>query len=422
MNHRQVRVQRILSILCLIIAAETIFCLPYHVARYFRPSLLLTLDLSNTELGFLQTAYGVMAMLAYIPGGMIADLFPARRLLTASLVCTGFGGFYFATLPGYNGLWPLFAFWGLTSILLFWGALIRATREWGTARSQGRAYGFLDGGRGLLAAAMATVAVIIFGLTFPSDPTQVTPEGRASALRSVILFYTAITFLAALCTWFFVQEPTEKDPSSKKAHLSKKQLRQLFQTKTLWLQAGIIICAYVTFKGVDNYSLFAAQAWGFTEVESAKLSALSTWIRPMAAVAAGYLADRFLSSRIISLSFVGLVFWYLFFGLSQPAPSMVGLLITGVLMTSCAVFAMRAVYFALLEEGHIKAASTGTAVGIVSFIGYSPDVFQGPLSGWLLDHSPGATGHMNYFLALALFAGVGFIISLWFTKETRKKT
>lgn len=414
------RSQQIVSIVCLIIAAEAIFCLPYHVARYFRPSLLLTLDLTNTELGLLQSAYGAVAMIAYLPGGPIADLFPARKLLTASLAFTGLGGFYFSTLPNYDGLWLLFAFWGLTTILLFWGALIRATREWGSPTTQGRAYGILDGGRGLLSALMASMAVVVFQLAFPEDPNQVTPEGRADALRSVILFYTGVTLFGAVLAWLFVAEPKPDSGRQEKTGIALDQVGRAIRMPTLWIQAVIIVCAYVAFKAIDNYSLFAVQAWGMNEVEGARLSAISAWIRPVAAVGAGLLGDRFLSSRIISLSFAALILSYFWFGLSDPIVSMVWLLFAGVAVTCAAVFALRAIYFALLEEGGMPAAATGTAVGIISFIGYSPDVFQGPLSGWLLDRSPGAAGHQDYFLVLIAFVSLGLLASMLFTYIARR--
>ena len=159
MSQGQSAYARVIAIASLIIAAEAIFALPYHVARFFRPTLLLALDLDNTQLGLVQSAYGVVAMLSYFPGGPLADRFSARKLLTASLVTTAAGGFYFASLPAFDGLWVLFGFWGLTTILLFWAALIRATREWGEPTRQGQAYGLLDAGRGLLAAAMASACL-----------------------------------------------------------------------------------------------------------------------------------------------------------------------------------------------------------------------------------------------------------------------
>ncbi len=58
------------------------------------------------------------------------------------------------------------------------------------------------------------------------------------------------------------------------------------------LQAIIVVCAYIGYKGIDDYSLSAVQAYGMDEVQGAKVSALSAWVRPIAAVGAGWLLDR----------------------------------------------------------------------------------------------------------------------------------
>jgi MFS family permease len=164
-----------LVIFCLVIAGEMIFSLPFHVARYFRPTVLGVFSLSNAALGDIFAVYGVMAMLAYFPGGAIADRFSARKLMTVSLLATAVGGFYMAQIPGRTGLSLLFAYWGMTTILLFWAALIRTTREWGGPLTQGRAFGLLDGGRGLVAAGVAMLAVLLFSGTLPAELEGVQP-------------------------------------------------------------------------------------------------------------------------------------------------------------------------------------------------------------------------------------------------------
>ena len=131
----------VLAIGVLILAGEVIFALPFHIPRFFRASLLEVFALSNADLGDVFAVYGVTAMIAYFPGGAIADRFPPHKLMSLSLFATALGGIYLATIPGYRGLSVLFAYWGVTSILLFWAALIRGTREWGGDRAQGRAFG-----------------------------------------------------------------------------------------------------------------------------------------------------------------------------------------------------------------------------------------------------------------------------------------
>jgi len=406
----------VVGIVSLIVAAEAIFTLPYHVVRFFRPTLLLALDLDNTQLGFVQSAYGIVAMIAYFPGGPLADLFPARKLLTASLLTTALGGFYFATLPDMEGLWWLFAFWGLTTILLFWAALIRATREWGSPQGQGLAYGLLDGGRGLLAAFMASLAVGIFALFFPEESSAVTDAERVEALRGVIFFYTGVTLTAAVLTWFFVSEVDGPGRVRSSFRIPVAQIRAVLRMRTVWLQAVIVVCAYTAYKGIDYYSFFAVEVYGMSEVDGARVTALSAWLRPLAALAAGILGDRILASRASTLCFGLLALSSLCFLLPVPGPAALWIFFANVGVSSAAAFGLRGLYFALLEEAAVSPLATGTAVGIVSVIGYTPDVFFGILAGWLLDSAPGIDGQRYFFLMLLSWVVLGFLASRSFQR------
>ena len=160
MSVRDRATHRIVFMIGLILAGEAIFALPFHLARFFRPTVLEIFQLSNTELGAAQAMYGIFAMLCYFPGGPLADRFPARKMLALSLWSTAAGGLYMATFPDYGGAVVLWSFFGVTTILFFWAALIRATRDWGGHDRQGRAFGLLDGGRGLLAAILASLELI----------------------------------------------------------------------------------------------------------------------------------------------------------------------------------------------------------------------------------------------------------------------
>ena len=61
---------------------------------------------------------------------------------------------------------------------------------------------------------------------------------------------------------------------------------------TIWVQSIIILCAYVGFKATDDFSLYAKDVLELNEVEAARAGTVSLWIRPIAAIGAGLLADR----------------------------------------------------------------------------------------------------------------------------------
>ena len=143
----------------------------------------------------------------------------------------------------------LYAFWGISTSLLFWAALIKATRDWGGTNSQGIAFGILDGGRGLAAAVFAAFSVGILILYIP-NADLVTDAERRAGLRSIVLFYSLIGLVCSVIVWFLV--PHEKTALSKKRSLFTG-IPQVIRKPLIWAQAAVIICAYCGYKGLDNY-------------------------------------------------------------------------------------------------------------------------------------------------------------------------
>ncbi len=415
-------VRRILIMVALIASGETVFLLPFVVARIFRPTFLDVFGLTNLELGTAFSIYGVMAMLSYFAGGPLADRFSARRLMTLALVATSLGGVVFAARPSLVVLALLFGFWGLTTILLFWAALIRATRNWGGSTRQGSAYGILDGGRGLVAAILASISVFIFASFLPSEVATATLEQRTVALDRIILIFTGVVLGVAGLVWFVVPETEAGSISPAKANFEIEGLRKIVRMPVLWLQAIIVICAYVAYKSTDDFSLYTSDAFGYDDVAAAKIGTISFWIRPFAAIGAGWLADHFGSSKIIMLSFGVLIAGSLAISLGALAPGIHWMLVVTIAGTSAGIYALRGIYFALLEEARVPLAFTGSAVGLVSVIGFTPDIFMGPLMGYLIDRSPGALGHQHVFGVIAGFAAVGLISTLLFQRINRLGT
>lgn len=383
-----------------------VFGLPFHTARFFRPTLLEVFGFSNTQLGDLFAVYGITAMIAYFPGGALADRFSPRTLMCASLVATALGGLYMATIPGAAGMAALYGFWGVTTVLLFWGALIKATREWGGHGAQGRAFGILDAGRGAVAFAVAGVTVLLFASLMPEDAALASDAERLDGFRAVIYAYTVITLGTAALVWLLIPKSTTTSSAAQALSGMTVVLRQ----PVVWAQAAIIVCAYCGFKGLDYYSLYAVDVLDMNEVDAAKFATWGALVRPVGALAAGLLADRYGATRMIGASFVVLVLSYAPLSVLSPSAHGVALIYLNLFVTFFAVFALRGIYFALLEENRTPATITGAAVGMVSLIGYTPEIFFAPITGRILDANPGVVGHQNFFLFLTGVAALGVII------------
>ncbi len=385
-----------------------IFGLPFHVVRFFRPTLLEVFDVSNSRLGDAMAIYGITAMISYFPGGVIADRFSARKLMTVSLIATALGGVFLATIPGQTGLSLVFGYWGVTTILLFWSAMLRATREWGGKLAQGRAFGLLDGGRGLAAAGVATVAVFFLSSFLPSDVENISSVERAQALKAVIYFYSILTLVAAALVWFFIPEKkiiqTHGNPF--------EGIKKVLQSRSAWLQSIIVVCAYCGYRGLDFYALYGIDMLGLNEVNSARFVSNASFLRPVGAIAAGFLADRFTTKKVLASTFALLIISYLILVVVTPVPTVRNILFINLGFTYLAAYALRGVYFALFEETNVSGNLTGTTIGLVSVIGFTPDIFFNSIAGRILDASPGLPGYDNFYLFLTVFAVCGLVATL----------
>ena len=393
---------RAVSMVALIIAGESIFLLPFVLARVFRPTLLAEFQITNTELGLWFSVYGVVAMISYLFGGPLADRFPARNLMAIALWLTSGGGLAMALLPPNRVMIVLYGIWGFTTICLFWAAMIRATREWGGTEFQGRAFGWLEGGRGGVAALLATFAFLLFL--------------REGNFREVIMAASVVVSLSAVLVWIFVPR---KSPERSGITFSEtiRGVSSLLRLRNTWLLSIIILCAYSGYKITDDFSLYAREVLGFSEANAAGVGTAALWIRALVAVLSGYLADRFNRSDVISAGFGLTVIGGAGIGL-HIFQGFTGLILVNLALTAAGIYGVRALYFSVLKEAGFPVALTGTAVGIISFAGFTPEIFMGPWMGYLLDSSPGATGHAHVFFLLTVIALAGLIAALMFRRST----
>jgi MFS family permease len=401
------KLKKFLNIFTLILAGEAIFFLPFILPRVFRPTMLQAFDITNLELGTTFSIYGIVAMLSYFFGGPLADRFPARNLMAIALWLTGLGGLIMYQIPSLQTLEIIYGYWGFTTIFLFWAALIKATREWGGSDGQGTAFGLLEGGRGLSSSLIGTLGLVVFSGIVLTGTANAISESRNEVFGRVILVTTGVVFLVGIMVWFFVPKRTDID-QLKSAPPSMAQFFELLRIPVIWLQAVIIVCAYVGYKITDDFSLYAYDVLGFSEQESATLGTVVLWMRPVFALMVGLLADRFNGPKLIMICFGamilggGLISLHVWPGLLTWTMLLIA--------TTCAgVYGIRGIYFALMREAKIPLSATGAAVGIMSLVGFTPDIFVGPIMGYLLDENPGVLGHQFVFGGMVLFAFIGLI-------------
>ena len=412
--------QKFLILALLILSGEFIYFLPYVLSRVFRPTFLDVFQLNNFQLGSLFSVYGIVALLSYIYGGVITDRYSPRKLMSSALFLTALGGLVLASYPSYQTLQILYGYWGFTSVFLFWGAMIKATRLWGGNKNQGKAFGFLDGGRGIVAASMGSIGVFIFSLILTTEIESSSVIERQEAFKYVILFSSFMVAFIGLLVFVFLRNNEDKSTNTKSSLNSITNIKHVLQNQSIWLLMIIIMCAYVGYKVTDIYSLYASDVMLYDQIEAAEVGAVQLYLRPVVCIIIGLLADKTKNMFWIIFGFIIMLIGALIFSSGLIQPEMNFIFFFSLIVLAVGTYSIRALYFAVLKEANVPFALTGTAVGLISVVGYSPDIFAGPIMGYLLDTYPGIVGHQYVYLMLVVFSVIGLMASLRFARLTKK--
>ena len=406
------------SMLALIIAGEAIFLLPFILIRVFKPVIREAFVISDAQIGEAQALYGITAVISYFFGGFIADKWEARKLLSASLILTAIGGFWMTMIPSIFGLKILYAFWGVSTIFLFWAALIKATRQWGDANSQGLSFGLLDGGRGFFAATIALSGAAILSFFFPAEG-KITFEHKVTTLQYIIGTITFIVFLVALFVWKNLPKEEAKNTDSKEFQFDfKKSLLLMTQSKVIY-HSLIIFCAYCAYKLTGTYGTYAKDVWGYSLEEATYFAVFIQYLRPIAAVSIGWIADKFLPSKMIIPCFTVLIIVSAVLGLGIFKDQPIFLSFAMFIFMALGTYALRGLYFAIIEETKTPIQLTGTLVGIISVVGFTPDIFMSLFVGYMLGENPTVIEYQNLYTYFTLIPIVGLLATFGFRKAIK---
>ncbi|MGK0442739.1 MAG: MFS family permease [Pseudohongiellaceae bacterium] len=398
--------QRYIKLGVLVIIAGNIYPLIY-LRQNFQLSILESFGITGTQLGQMYAMLGVLYMVTYLPSGWLADRVSPRILMSFSLTFAGLLGLWFSTMPSFESLIVIFAGWGIAAGLTFWAALIKATNLLAEPTEQGRFFGILDGGRGLIEALLATLAVAIFAY-YTGTAGQDTPD----ALRKVIYLYVGCMLVMAPIAYFILPEPEAKqevDPDAVKPQSNVwADLKVVASKYEIWLCGICILTGYQLFWATYSFSAYMQNHYGLTAVAVASITTAKLWMRPIGAVAAGFAGDfmdrEFVLGALLvfaSISLASLVM--LPAGLGSAA------LLGIVLVIGFLTYAVRGIFWSTLESCNISNKIKGLAIGVISLVGYSPDIYLPLLEGYLLEQYPGKQGYAIYFGGIAAMGLLGAV-------------
>ncbi|PJY93922.1 MULTISPECIES: MFS transporter [Pseudomonas] len=368
------------------------------------------MGLSHTQIGLLLSANAIIATGLFVVGGMLADRYDTRKLIPLGLIGTGALGLYLATFPPFSSLMVVFCLLAVCADCIYWPALLKAIRGLGNDQEQGRMFGLLEGGRGVVDTLVAFSALGVF----------IALGSGEHGLKAAILFYALIDIAAGVLTWFLLKGNQAPAQTSAKNPLAN--LMQAIKVPAIWLVSFNVFMVYIVYCGLTYFIPYLKEVYGLPLALIGAYGIINQYmLKIFGGPAGGFIADKHFKSpsRYLKWAFLALLPMMAIILLVPKSPGFIYAGMAATLSFAFIVFSMRGVFWAPMGEVGIAPHITGSAFGIGCLIGYAPGMFAYVGYGAILDHFPGQQGYNYVFIAMMLLALIGFAVASRLQRQVR---
>ncbi|EGA0673569.1 TPA: MFS transporter [Escherichia coli] len=370
--------------------------------------------LTNTQIGFGFTIYAAVQTIGLFSSLYIADRFSKKILLPAGLIGVGLCGAYLTTLPPFSGYLIAFGAMAFFGEVVYWPVLLKAVRLLGNRDEQGRMFGFLEAGRGVVDVLIASGALFVF-VQFG--------EGKAG-MQAGLVYYTLITIIVGIITYFIVDADDRATPQDDEDVNKQifKGIKNVVKSPNLWLASFCIFFVYSAYCGLTYFIPFLKDIYALPVALVGAYGIINQYgLKMVGGPVGGYLADKISHSPVIYLKWaflISAVAMLLFIQLPHDSMN-VYLGMTATLGFGAIIFSQRAIFFAPMDEIGTPREFAGSAMAFGCIIGYMPSMFAYTLYGSLLDNFSGIQGYNYVFSVMVVFSLLGFICATLLTRRMK---
>lgn len=407
MNNQTFKKYFLLSVIAL--GAGVIYKVAY-MKEAFYAAMLAGFNITNTQLGTISSIYGTVALISYFPGGILADKVSYKKLLAFSFLSSGVLSLWCSTMPSYGTVKLIFGLFGITTILTYWSAFVKTIRSLGSDEEQGRMFGLAEGIRGISGLIASFIVMGILEIA----------TSEIGGMQGTLIFYGVIYIVVSIVTMIMLPNP-EKDETTENS-LNFSNVIKVMKLKGTWLVCALVFCWYMVYTTTSYAVPYLTNVFGVSSIALSTLSIIRAYgIGILAAPVAGFVGDKIgsCSKALAWASIVGFAMMVAYL-VTPTDPKYVMIPMALTLLFSFVVFAARGIYFSPMAEAGIPLALTGAASGLISVLGYLPDMFIFNVMGSWLDNYPGAQGFHYIFILAAVFLILATLIGFYIYRYGKK--
>ena len=404
----------------LMLGAGTIYKLGFLKDAFYVP-MQEFMGLSHTQIGTAMSIAGLISTFSFLTAIGITDKVSKKIMIPFSLISICLCGIWLSTFPSYPVFLLIYCLLAICADMLYWPTMLKTVRLLGTEDEQGRMFGIMEAGRGLMDTIIAFGALGIFSAM----------GSTAAGLKMAILFYSIVPGVIGIIMYFMLEPDdapaptpvqTQENASSAKEKNTSGIMRTL-KNKNIWLVSFNIFFVYSVYCGLTYFIPFLEEAYALPAALVGVYGIINQYgLKMLGGPVGGFITDKILHSatKYLRIAFVIVGVIVAVFAM-LPHKSMgifLGMFIT--LTISACVYSMRAIFFAPMDEVHVPREITGSAMAMGSFIGYLPGSFMYAVYGGILDKFEGLFGYRIVYLMMAAFAAGGFVLSTYIIRTIKK--
>ncbi len=402
MNRKNLRILLLISI-----AHATIYNIPYLQTVYY-DAVKLAYGFSHIQMGNLISVFAIFNTIAYLVGGIVADTINTKNLFLFSVFLTGLTGIYSATIPSYEIMIILSAVWSFTTTMSFWSAMIKSIKLLASESEQGRIFGLKETLVCILSFVFSMIGLWIFSISEEN-------------IKFIIIFYSGLCLILGIFIYIYYPSSPQEESLSLKVFFNN--IITVLKIKAVWLIGFLLFFCVLTASLIGRFTPFFSSVGGYSTSFVAFFTILgSNGFANIGSFNGGKIADKLgSSSKFIAytLAFCTIFSLVLIFipynGVMMPI-----ILIISILFR---IFngALRTCYFATMSQFNIPKNLIGTASGVISVIGFAPEMFTFSATGIILEEFTTTKAYQIIFTIMAVSCLVGVVLGLFIDKYAKSQ-